>query len=133
MADINKIIVGGRLTKDVELNQTANGLAVAKFSIASDSGYGEKKSTNFINVVAWRTTAEFISKYFTKGNKILLSGTLQIRQYEDKNQQKRTATEIIADEAFFVDKKESESKKPYVEKEEELGFQVLNLDDNLPF
>jgi single-strand DNA-binding protein len=94
----------------VELKTTPNGVSVCSFSIATDTGYGENKKTIFVNVVAWRKTAEFISKYFTKGSMIAFKGSIQTRQYEDRDGNKRTAFEVVAEEVHFSESKKSESK-----------------------
>ena len=108
--NINKVILGGRLTSDVELKQTQSGVAVCSFTIAVNRKYAKdgEQQADFINCQAWRGTAEFISKYFRKGSSICIAGSVQTRSWEDKNGQKRYATEIVADEAMFVDSKGSE-------------------------
>lgn len=107
MASFNKVILIGNLTADPELKTTPNGVSVTSFSIA----VGRRKvkdresQTDFINVVAWRNTAEFISKYFQKGKSILVVGSLQSRSWTEPNGQKRYSTEVVAGEAQFVEKK----------------------------
>ena len=106
----NKAILIGRLTADPELKQTPNGVSVCSFSIACDrafSGRNGERQTDFINIVTWRQQAEFVSKYFSKGRLIGIDGSIQTRNYEDKNGNKRTAVEVVADRAFFVDGKNS--------------------------
>ena len=106
----NKAILIGRLTADPELKQTPNGVSVCSFSIACDrafSGRNGERQTDFINIVTWRQQAEFVSKYFSKGRLIGIDGSIQTRSYEDKNGNKRTAVEVVADRAFFVDSKNS--------------------------
>lgn len=108
----NKIILMGRLTRDVELKTTTNGISVASFSIAVDrrfQGKGEEKKTDFINCVAWRQTAEFISKYFGKGRCILVEGELQTRTYDDKDGVKRYVSEVIVSQASFTGEKKVDS------------------------
>lgn len=107
---LNLVVLQGRLTADVELKTTPNGVSVCSFSVATDTGYGENKKTAFVNVVAWRKTAEFVSKYFGKGSMIALEGSIQTRQYEDRDGNKRTAFEVVANEVHFVESKKSESK-----------------------
>ena len=97
----------GRITQDVELKQTPNGVAVCSFDIAVDRPRSKEKTTDFFTVVAWRSTAEFISKYFRKGQKIALTGILTTRKWEDKNNNKRTAYEIVAEQVFFCEKSEN--------------------------
>ena len=106
----NKAILIGRLTADPELKQTPNGVSVCSFSIACDrafSGRNGERQTDFINIVTWRQQAEFVSKYFSKGRLIGIDGSIQTRNYEDKNGNKRTAVEVVADRAFLVDSKNS--------------------------
>ncbi|MBR6779858.1 MAG: single-stranded DNA-binding protein [Clostridia bacterium] len=105
---LNCAIIMGRLTADPELRTTASGLSVTTFSVAVDRGYakaGEERQTDFINVVAWRQTAEFVSKYFQKGSMIAVQGSIQTRSYEDKNGNKRTATEVVANNVSFCGSK----------------------------
>ena len=98
---LNKVILQGRLTADVELKSTQNGVSVCSFTLAVDRSYGEKKA-DFINCVAWRNTAEFIAKYFGKGKMLIAVGELQVRQYNTQNGEKRYATEVIVNEANFA-------------------------------
>ena len=104
----NKVILMGRLCADPELKQTQNGTTVTSFNIAVDRRF-EKDKADFITIVAWRQTAEFICKYFRKGSAILVCGELQTRSWQDQNGNKRTATEVVASEATFCEsKRESE-------------------------
>lgn len=109
---LNKIILMGRLTRDPELRRTQSGTAVTSFSLAVDRDYkaqdGERE-TDFIDIVAWRSTAEFVSKYFTKGRMAVLEGRLQVRDWTDKDGNKRRSTEVLADSVYFGDSKRSES------------------------
>lgn len=108
MASFNKVILMGRLTADPELKQTPSGVTVTSFSLAVDRKVKDSPC-DFITVVAWRQTAEFICKYFKKGQAILICGELQTRSWTDTSGQKRTATEVVASEATFCEsKKESE-------------------------
>ena len=102
--NLNKVILGGRLTNQPELKQTPQGVSVTTFSIAVNRR-GKKDEADFINCVAWRQTAEFITKYFGKGSSICIVGQIQTRSWNDSNGNKRYATEVIADEAYFVDGK----------------------------
>ena len=107
---INTAVIMGRLTADPELKTTASGLSVLSFSVAVDRNYqkeGEEKAVDFINVVAWRKTAEFVSKYFHKGSMIAVEGSIQTRKYEDKDGNKRTAFEILANTVSFCGKEAS--------------------------
>ena len=97
--NLNKVILAGRLTKDSELRTTPSGTPVTQFDIAVNrrgAKDGQQPQTDFITVVAWRQTAEFITRYFKKGNAICVVGSIQTRSYTDKNNQKRTATEVVA-------------------------------------
>ncbi len=108
---LNKAIIMGRLTRDPELKYTQSQLPVVSFSVAVDRDFvrqGEQRETDFINVVAWRSTAEFISKWFHKGSMIVVEGKLQTRKWQDKFEQKRTELEIIADNVYFGDSKRSD-------------------------
>lgn len=111
MPMLNKIILMGRLTRDPELRHTGSGTAVASFSLAVDRDFksqGGEKETDFIDIVAWRNTAEFVSKYFTKGRMAVVEGRLQIRDWTDKDGGKRRTAEVIAENVYFGDsKKES--------------------------
>ena len=98
---LNSVILMGRLTADPELRQTQNGTSVTSFTVAVDRRF-QREQTDFINVVAWKQTAEFVEKYFKKGAMIALRGSIQQRNYEDKNGNKRTATEIVTDNVFFT-------------------------------
>ncbi|MEG0486250.1 MAG: single-stranded DNA-binding protein, partial [Oscillospiraceae bacterium] len=102
---LNTVALMGRLTADAELKTTQSGLAVCSFSIACDRSYakaGEERACDFINIVAWRQTAEFVCKYFHKGSLIALDGSIQTRNYEDKSGNKRTAFEIVASNVHFA-------------------------------
>ena len=105
----NLAILTGRLTADPELKTTPNGISVCSFSIAVDRAYkkGEEKQTDFLNVVCWRSTAEFVSKWFTKGNLIGIEGSIQTRKFTDKNGNNRTAFEIVANNVHFVESKKT--------------------------
>ena len=104
---LNHIVIMGRLTRDPELRQIGSGVSVANFSVAVDRDFskGEEKETDFIDCVAWRHTGEFVSKYFTKGRMIVVSGRLQIRSWTDKDGNKRRTAEVVADNCYFGDSK----------------------------
>jgi single-strand DNA-binding protein len=102
MASFNKVILIGNLTSDVELKQSTSGASVCSFSIAVNRKMAKNNECDFINVVAWRQQAELVSRYFKKGNPILVCGQLQTRTWTDNNGQKRYATEVVADEVSFV-------------------------------
>ena len=101
---MNKVVLLGRLAADPELRQTPNGISVTSFTIAVDRQYskGSDRQTDWIDIVAWRNTAEFVCKYFQKGSPIIVEGSIQTRTYDDKNGQKRKAVEIQADNIEFV-------------------------------
>lgn len=105
----NEVVLSGRLTADPELKTTPTGVFVTSFTIANDVGYGDNKKTNFINIVAWRGTAEFVCKYFKKGNMIGVTGAIQTRKYEDKNGNNRTAFEVVARGVEFMEAKKNEA------------------------
>lgn len=150
--NFNKVILGGRLTADPELKQTASGLAVTTFTVAVNrrTSNAEQRTADFINCVAWRQQAEFISRYFRKGSCICIVGNIQVRNRTDQNGQKRYTTEVIVDEVNFVDSA-SESKSgagqsggynPYSEqqapefssnRDEAPKFEQMVDDDDLPF
>lgn len=115
---LNHIVLMGRLTRDPELRHTGSGVAVASFSLAVDRDYksqdGEKE-TDFIDIVAWRNTAEFVSRYFTKGRMAVVSGRLQIRNWTDKEGNKRRSAEVIADNIYFGDSKRDSASGGYSE------------------
>ena len=105
---LNHITLMGRLTRDPELRYTSSGTPVASFSLAVDRDFaqkGEEKQTDFIDIVAWRSTAEFVSKYFTKGSMAAVSGRLQIRDWTDREGGKRRSAEVVADNVYFGDSK----------------------------
>ena len=106
---LNHITIMGRLTRDPELRRTGSGIAVASFSVAVDRDFGKnengEKETDFIDCVAWRQTGEFVSKYFTKGSMIVVSGRLQIRSWTDKDGNKRRTAEVVADNCYFGESK----------------------------
>ena len=109
---LNKVVLMGRLTKDPELRRTGSGTAVTSLSLACDRDFKSQsgdKETDFIEVVAWKNTAEFVSKYFSKGRMAVVEGRLQIRDWTDKAGNKRTTAEVVADNVYFADSKRSES------------------------
>ena len=109
---LNKVVIMGRFTKDPELRRTGSGTAVTSFSLACDRDFKSQsgdKETDFIEVVAWKNTAEFVSKYFSKGRMAVVEGRLQIRDWTDKDGGKRRSAEVVADNVYFADSKRSES------------------------
>lgn len=136
--NINKVIIGGRLTADPELKTTQSGLPVTSFGVAINrkaTKEGEQVA-DFLNVVAWRKTAEFVCNYFKKGSSICLSGSVQVRNWTDNNGQKRTTTEIVADEVFFVDSKNettAANNAPAFSQRTPGEFEDVTNEDDLPF
>lgn len=106
----NLVVLTGRLTAAPELKTTQNGVSVCSFSIAVERRYkqGEERQADFINIVAWRQTAEFVSKHFNKGSMIGIEGAIQTRKYQDKDGNNRTAFEVVANNVQFVESKRSE-------------------------
>ena len=142
----NKVILLGNLVADPELKTTSTGISVTSFRIAVNrrfKGPGEQPQTDFFDIVAWRSTAEFIARYFTKGRPILVSGSLQTRTWTDNNNVKRYSTEIVADEVTFVERKSeggypapagNQNAQPtYSTPTADSGFEDLSADDELPF
>ena len=105
---LNHIVLMGRLTRDPELRRTGGGVAVASFTLAVDRDFtaqGAERETDFVDIVAWRNTAEFVSKYFAKGRMAVVCGRLQIRNWQDKDGNKRRSAEVVADNVYFGDSK----------------------------
>ena len=126
---LNKVILQGRLTANPELKSTTNGVSVCAFTLAVDRSYqsGGERQTDFINCVAWRGTAEFISKYFAKGRMLIACGELQVRKYTTNDGQTRSVTEVIVDDVNFGgDKKEAASNAAPASEE-------ILADDDFPF
>lgn len=125
---LNQINIAGRLCADPELRRTGNNIAVATFRIACEQDYkpeGGERETDFISCVAWRNTAEFVSRYFSKGKMAIVSGRLQIRPYTDKDGNKRTAAEVVAENLYFGDSKREDRPQQYEE--------ITEDDPDLPF
>ena len=150
--NLNKVVLCGRMTADPELKQTASGIAVVSFTLAVNRRYQSKNAdgaqaqqADFINIVAWRQTAEFISRYFRKGSALCITGSIQTRSWQDQQGQKRYATEVVADEAMFVDSKneggavsgqytDSYNAPSYSSSPASAPkFEELKTDDDLPF
>ena len=144
---LNNVVLMGRLTADPELRQTSTGIEVTSFSIAIDRGYvrqGEERQTDFINCVAWRQTAKFITSYFRKGQMIAVTGSIQTRNYEDKSGNKRVATDVVVANASFCGSKSETgaspaNSAPYSAPAASFStaaasdFEELQGDDDLPF
>ncbi len=149
--NLNKVILAGRLTKDPELKQTTGGVAVTTFSIAVNRKHksGEQQVADYFDAVAWRQTAEFITRYFRKGSAICITGSAQVRSWTDNNGGKRSAVEFVVDEAFFVDGKtdsdaqnapcggstepSAASAPQYAQQAIKPQFEALSNEDDLPF
>lgn len=130
----NIAIIEGRLTSDIELQTSKNDKTYCKFSVAVDEGFGEEKRTNFISCVAWNKTAEFVSKYFSKGKLIGVEGTILTGSYE-KDGKKIYTTDIVVKNVHFVgNKNDNQAQEPTVKAESTNGFMTLPDDgDDLPF
>ena len=145
--NLNKVILGGHITHDLELKQTPSGVHTTSFNIAVNRRFSKEgqREVDFITVVAWRQTAEFICRYFKKGSAICVTGSIQTRKWKDKDENNRYATEIIADEAYFVDGKIDEQGEnnahnedtgfsaPSYQSATPPKFEELKSDDDLPF
>lgn len=151
--NLNKVILCGRLTKDPELRQTQGGVPVLSFTLAinrrySKSDAGQAQQADFISLVAWRQTAEFISRFFKKGSALCVTGSIQTRQWkDDQTQTTKYSTEVIVDEAMFVDSRNEngasqdtaympesyKSSAPSYSNSDNAGFEEVKSDDDLPF
>lgn len=129
---INIVALMGRLTADPELKKTANDVSVTSFTLAVQQNFKDKDGNfgaDFITIVAWRNTAEFVCKYFTKGQLMAVDGSIQTRQYTDKDGNKRTAFEVLANNVHFAQSKQENNKD--IELEDD--FEEITADDSLPF
>jgi len=149
MASLNKVMLIGNLTADPELKTTSSGISVTTFTIAVQRRFARQQAegqqtADFINIVAWRQSAEFVCKYFAKGRPILVCGSIQTRTWTDQANQKRYVTEVVADEVGFVDSKPFEGSGASSMPTDNLGvasfnntgaskFEEVTDDDNLPF
>ena len=152
--NLNKVVLAGRMTADPELKQTSSGVSVLSFTVAVNRSYVSKNSdqgerqADFITVVAWRQTAEFVSKCFRKGSAICVTGSIQTRSWQDSQGQKRYGTDIVIDEAMFVDSRneggnaqggsympDAYNTAPAYSSNagSAPNFEELNTDDDLPF
>lgn len=135
----NSVILSGRLTADPELKTTPSGISVTSFNVAVNGPKNKdgEQRTDFITVVAWRSTAEFIAKYFRKGNLIGIEGSIQTRNYEDKNGNKRTAFEVVADRVHFLESKRNDTQQgndiPATQNADTTDFAEIGTDEDLPF
>lgn len=139
----NKVFLVGRLAKDPEVRYTNNNLAVCNFTLAVDRRFAKEgqQQADFIPIVAWQKTAEFCSKYFAKGQKVIVIGRIQVRSWDDNEGKKRWSTEVVAEEVDFADGKKSntgnsntnDSYEPIQDGDASNGFYPLEEDDELPF
>ncbi|MCG8499298.1 MAG: single-stranded DNA-binding protein [Firmicutes bacterium] len=140
---LNKVILMGRLTKDPELRYTASNIPVCNFTLAVDRNYarqGEEKQTDFIRIIAWRNTAEFVGKYYRKGLQVVVSGRIQTSTWDDQDGKRHFVTEVVTDETYFADSKRDTdntnrfNSQPANEISQEVeGFMPVEADDDLPF
>ena len=135
---LNKVFLQGRLVADPELRHTQQGTPVASYRLAVDRDYKSKEpnaqNADFVNVVSWRNTAEFVSRYFNKGRMMLVEGRLQMRSYTDKDGNKRVAAEVVTDNVHFADSRKDGSNNEDGALQESAGFDELADDDgDLPF
>lgn len=138
---LNSVCLMGRLTADPELKSTQSGVSVCNFRIAVDRTYqpkGQEKQTDFINIVTWRGTAEFVSRYFRKGQLVAVQGSIQTSQYTDRDGNKRTTFDVVADNVFFAEKKaesgETKQGAGYDHSPDIQGdFEEIISPDELPF
>lgn len=134
---LNTITIMGRLTRDPELRRTSSGVAVASFALACERDFaaqGETRETDFIDIVAWRYTAEFVEKYFSKGQMAIVTGRLQIRNWEDKEGNKRRSAEILADHVYFGEAKRDKTTQGEPQYDPQGGFsEIEDTDTTLPW
>ena len=147
---MNRVILCGRLTKTPELKKTTTGISTASFGMAVERDYKDsdgKKPVDFLNCVAWRNTAEFVSRYFNKGDRILVEGRVETRSWQDQNGQKRTVVEINVEKAYFYGQRRSDADdaeeqaqaapaaKPQPQEQQQSldGFYPVDDDDDVPF
>lgn len=139
---INNVVLMGRLTADPELKTTPNGTSVTSFSVAVERSYapkGQERETDFINIVAWRHTADFVCRYFSKGSMIAIEGSIQTRKYQDRNGNNRVAVEVVANQVSFCGSKNEGANTRQQEPSYPLDvdtdddFEDLPDDDDLPF
>lgn len=134
---LNTITIMGRLTRDPELRRTSSGVAVASFTLACERDFapqGEARGTDFIDIVSWRYTAEFVEKYFSKGQMAVVSGRLQIRNWQDKEGNKRRSAEILADHVYFGEAKRDKTTQGEPQYDPQGGFsEIEDVDTTLPW
>lgn len=131
---MNNVVLMGRLTADPEPRHTPTDVAVTTFTLAVDRSYvktGADRQTDFIDIVAWRSTAEFVCRYFRKGLLVAVQGSIQTRSYQDKDGNRRKAFEVVADKVFFAENKRSQSTAPDIGQDDD--FEDIEDDGDLPF
>lgn len=130
---LNKVVLMGRLTADPEKRMTTSNTPVTSFTVAVDRDYSKEKETDFINCVAWRSTADFVSKYFSKGSMIVVSGRLQVRKWQNKDGENRYSTEVIAENVYFGESKRTDAAStPTVPTTADFP-EITDIDSFLPF
>lgn len=131
---LNKVILMGRLTRDPELRHTQAGVAVTSFTLAVERGFKtDGQNVDFINIVAWRGTAEFVTKWFEKGLLVAVSGKIQTKTYVDRDGEKRTTVEVVADEVFFAERKREGTAHPSASPRVERWEELIEDDGECPF
>lgn len=134
---LNTITIMGRLTRDPELRRTISGVVVSSFTLACERDFaaqGETRETDFIDIVAWRYTAEFVDKYFSKGQMAIVTGRLQIRNWQDKEGNKRRSAEILADHVYFGEAKRDKTTQGEPQYDPQGGFsEIEDIDTTLPW
>lgn len=136
---INRTVLQGRLVRDPELRQTQNGVSVTSFTVAWSEKYKETETKCFLSCTSWRHTADFVNKYFTKGQEIVVCGKLQTRSYDDKEGNKRTVTELTCEEAHFCGSKSDNARSTDIDRPEPVAppadndFTEIDDDGDLPF
>ena len=131
---LNHITIMGRLTKDPELRKTGSGTSVASFTLAVDRDFSKEKETDFIECVAWKNTADFVSNYFSKGRMAIVSGRLQIRSWKDKDGNNRRTAEVVAENVYFGEAKTAGDKYEAATNQSTQDYAVVDGDDDgLPF
>lgn len=137
---LNQVVLMGRLTRDPELKSTQSGVDVTTFTLAVDRSYakaGTERETDFLDCVAWRGTAEFVSRYFKKGMQVAVTGRIQTRKWKDQNDQKRVSVEVVVDEAFFADSKREPAAGAGTNDRGRAAanwaYETLSADEDVPF
>lgn len=130
---MNKFFAIGNLTRDPELSETASNIPVCRFSIAVNRRFSSNDETDFFNITAWRQLAERVAKYVKKGNKIAVAGSIQIRNYEDNNGQKRTSVDVVAEEIEFLFQKQNNEARAQNETKKKPALEAFDDDSECPF